>query len=202
MPNSMTRRRFLSQSKLVFPALALGAIGKSAGASQFLSCVMAESVCDRSPTVFRALEILKSKKCDTISEADLLTVESLELEHIHLPAFKDTDFVGLTELKKLEFYSLFHTLPGPFKGKTFKPLQNLQELIIGEEISVLDDDAFAEIGGLKVFDILDSYFETIPQSLLEFPSLEVFYCTSNSFERDEDYEKVKAVYGDRVKESR
>src|SRR5437588_3390497 len=64
------------------------------------------NVCDRSKPVCVALERALKKKCAAITATDLATVTELKLPHIHIPSFKDNDFAGLTNLKKLHFFSL------------------------------------------------------------------------------------------------
>src|SRR4051812_3466308 len=66
------------------------------------------SVADRSKPVRVALEKSLKKSGADVTAADLQTVTELKLPHIHIKSFKDIDFVGLSKLKKLHFFSLLH----------------------------------------------------------------------------------------------
>ncbi len=63
----------------------------------------AATVRDRSEPVCVALERQLKKNRAEISAADLAKVADLELPHIHIPSFKEHDFAGMTQLKKLYF---------------------------------------------------------------------------------------------------
>jgi hypothetical protein len=76
--------------------------------------VQAPNVAGRSEPVCVALEKLLNKKAADITLADLGRVTELQLPHIHpkARAFKDDDFAGLNNLRKLEMFSLFHNEGG------------------------------------------------------------------------------------------
>src|SRR5262245_39336225 len=133
--------------------LSLFVLGCAAGVSR------AQDVGERSKTVCTALETALQKKPADITATDLTNLTELKLPHIHLPCFKENDFAGMTKLKKLYFYSLFHKRGKAdevvaFNEKVFANLSNLEELIIeSDQLGNLPDDAFAGLKSLKVLEL-------------------------------------------------
>jgi hypothetical protein len=166
--------------------------------------VRADDFGDRSKTVKSALEKKLNKKAADLTVADLATVTELELPHIHIPCFKDTDFAGLPKLKKLKFHSLFHKVGKPnetaaFTGKVLANLSALEELIIDDdELGNLPDDVFAGLKSLKVLDLAGVTFLRLPKSLLNLPKIEVVYYDGEGMS-EEDYATLKAKLGDKLK---
>lgn len=158
---------------------------------------------DRSKTVTSALETKLKKKAAEITAADLASIKELELPHIHLPAFKDDDFAGLTKLKKLRFHSLFHKnrpMPGPvaFTNKVFSKLSGLEELIIqGDQLGTLPDDVFSGLTSLKVLELSYVHLPRLPRSMLTLPKIEAVYYDGRGMNKD-DYEKLKMALGTRL----
>jgi hypothetical protein len=169
--------------------------------------VRADDFGDRSKTVTKALEKKLNKKAADITATDLATVTELELPHVHIPCFKDNDFAGLTKMKKLEFYSLFHK-PGKanetvaFTGKVFAQLPDLEELIISDdELGNLPDDAFEGLKSLKVLELSGVTFQRLPKSLLNLPKIEAVYYDGEGMSK-EDYAALKEKLGDKLKSKR
>jgi hypothetical protein len=120
----------------------------------------ADGVGDRSKTVCTALETQLKKKPADITTGDLAGVTELSLPHIHLPAFKDNDFAGMTKLKKLTFFSLFHKRgakaadPVAISEKVFANLSTLEELVIyDDQLGLLPDKVFDGLTSLKVLEL-------------------------------------------------
>ena len=162
---------------------------------------------DRSKTVTVALESTLKKKFADLTAADLDTVTALNLPHIHLPSFKANDFAGLTKLKKLHFFSLFHKSgkpnePAAFDGIVFAKLSSLEELVIEDELGRLPDDAFAGLTGLKILDLGSSSLLRLPKSLLTLPKIEAVYLRENSGLSKEDYALLKEKLGTKLKPTR
>jgi hypothetical protein len=161
----------------------------------------------RSPTVTQALETKLNKKAGEITAADLATVTELKLPHVHIRAFDENDFSGLTKLKKLHFYSLFHKKGKPeevvaFSGKVFAKLPNLEELIItGDQLGLLPDDAFEGLTSLKVFEMTNVTLPRLPKSLLTLPKIEAVYYDGRGMSK-EDYATLKEKLGDKLKAKR
>jgi Leucine rich repeat len=167
----------------------------------------AEDFGDRTKTVTTALETQLKKKSADITAADLATVTELKLPHIHIPCFKEGDFAGLTKMKKLHFYSLFHKgdesdKVAAFNGKVFAKLPDLEELIITwDQLGNLPDDVFAGLKSLKVLEMTGVSMTRLPKSLLTLPKIETIYYNGNGLSK-EDYEALKKEYGDKLKPKR
>jgi hypothetical protein len=163
---------------------------------------------ERSKTVTAALEAQLKKPAAQITAADLASVTELKLPHIHLPAFHDDDFAGLTGLKKLDFYSLFHKwdakAPGPpaINEKVFAKLSSLEELVIrSDQLGQLPDDVFAGLKSLKVLELKAVTLPCLPKSLLTLPKIEAVYFDGKGM-RPEDYETLKKALGEKLKAKR
>ena len=170
--------------------------------------VQQPNVVDRSEPVRAALEKKLSKKADAITLADLETITELDLPHIHpkARAFKDDDFAGLTNLKKLKMYSLFHhrkAQPGvAISGKVFKDLSKLEELaILDDELGQLPDDVFSGLTSLRVLDLSYITLDRLPNSLLTLPKIETVYCDEKGMSK-EDFATLKKNLGDKLKGNR
>jgi hypothetical protein len=169
--------------------------------------VRADDFGDRSKTVTTALEKKLQKKAADITAADLATVTELQLPHIHIPCFKDNDFAGLTKLKKLEFYSLFHKAgkaneTAAFTRAVFAKLPDLEELIItDDELGNLPDDAFADLKSLKVLELYNVALPRLPKSLLNLPKIEAVYYDGEGTNK-EHYAALKEKLGDKLRISR
>jgi len=167
----------------------------------------AQDVGNRSKTVCTALETALQKKSAEISPTDLESLTELKLPHIHIPCFKDNDFEGLTKLKKLHFFSLFHkcgegTETAAFGEKVFAKMPNLEELVIeSDQLGNLPDDAFAGLKSLKVLELNNVKFARLPKSLLTLPKIETIYYDGRGMSKD-DYETLKKEYGDKLKPKR
>lgn len=180
--------------------LSLFALACHAGA------VRADDLGNRSPTVTEALEAKLGKKLSELTAADLETVTELKLPHTHIPAFNDNDFGGLTKLKKLHFYSLFHKKGKPdevvaINDKVFAKLSGLEELIITDQLGLLPDDVFAGLTGLKVLDLTNSTLSRLPKSLLALPKIETVYYDGRGLGK-RDYDTLKEKLGDKLKPKR
>jgi Leucine-rich repeat (LRR) protein len=169
--------------------------------------VRADDLGDRSKTVRTALERALNKKAADITAADLAGLKELELPHIHIPNFKENDFAGLTKLKKLHFYSLFHKQGKAnevvaFDKKVLAKLSGLEELIIeDDELGLLPDDAFAGLTSLKVLELTGSTLSRLPKSMLELPKIEAIYYDGEGMNK-EDYATLKKALGDKLKPRR
>jgi hypothetical protein len=169
----------------------------------------APNVAGRSEPVRAALEKQLNKMASDITFADLEKVTELQLPHIHpkARAFKDDDFVGLTNLKKLEMYSLFHNNGRPeaviaISGKVFKDMSKLEELrITQDQLGQLPDDVFAGLCSLKVLDLSNVTLNRLPSSLLSLPKLETVYFEGRGMSK-EDFATLKSKLGDRLKGNR
>jgi Leucine-rich repeat (LRR) protein len=62
-------------------------------------------VCERTPAVKQALELLLKKSCETIGESDLLTVTRLAVQRKNVTKFHADDFSGLKNLDILNIRS-------------------------------------------------------------------------------------------------
>jgi hypothetical protein len=162
---------------------------------------------DRSRTVTTALEARLKKKAADVTKEDLAGVTELNLPHVHIPKFEDGDFAGLTGLKKLHFYSLFHKKgtdkePVAISGKVFAKLSGLEELVIeSDQLGLLPDDVFAGLTGLKVLELSNVTLKRLPKSMLELPKIEAVYYDGKGLSK-EDYDKLKKALGDKLKARR
>jgi Leucine rich repeat len=171
--------------------------------------VQAPNVAGRSEPVCVALEKQLNKKAADITFADLGKVTELQLPHIHpkAKAFKDDDFAGLRNLKKLEMYSLFHNSGRPdapiaISGKVFKGLSKLEELRIAQDqLGQLPDDVFAGLTSLKVLDLSYVTLNRLPRSLLTLPKIEAVYYEGRGMSK-EDFATLKSKLGDKLKGNR
>lgn len=170
--------------------------------------VQQPNVADRSEPVRDALEKQLNKKADEITLADLEKVTELNLPHIHpkARALKDDDFAGLTNLKKLTMWSLFHSSrpgsPVALSGKVFKDLSKLEELrITADQLGQLPDDVFAGLTSLKVLDLSFITLNRIPSSLLTLPKIEIVHYEGKGMTK-EDFEALKTKLGDKLKGNR
>jgi hypothetical protein len=159
-------------------------------------------VCDRSKPVYTALQTTLKKTCKEIVAADLAAITDLKLPHIHIKSFKDDDFAGLTNLKKLFFHSLLHNLGTPeapiaIGEKVFVPLAKLEELVIDEDLGLLPDGVFAGLVSLKVLDLSNSTLSRLPASLLTLPKIEKVYFDGEGMS-SEDYNKVRVTLGNKL----
>ncbi len=167
----------------------------------------AQPAADRSKTVVAALEKQLNKKHAEITAADLATLTELELPHIHIKSFNDNDFAGMTKLKKLYFYSLFHNRgkaedPIAISEKVFAKLSCLEELIIrGDQLGQLPDDVFAGLTSLKVLELTNVTLPRLPKSLLSLPKVETVYYDGRGMSK-EDYAILKQKLGDKLKAKR
>jgi Leucine-rich repeat (LRR) protein len=170
------------------------------------SLVRADDFGTRSKTVTIALEAKLKKKAPEITAADLAAVTELKLPHIHLPAFLDDDFAGLTGMKKLHFYSLFHKsadkTPAAMSDKVFAKLSNLEELVIADDqLGTLPDGVFTGLTSLKVLEFSNVTLLRLPKSMLTLPKIEAVYYDGNGMDKD-DYETLKKTLGDKLKPKR
>lgn len=201
----MNRRDFLNYAKLSLPGLAIGSLANTSFAAGIFKIAIADGTCGRAKAVHSALSDLNRIKCDATVEGDLLSVTELELNHHHLANFHENDFAGLTNLKKLAFYSLFHKPyihpeVKPFESYVFAPLNNLEVLEMDEELGELNDNVFDRLENLKVLRLESSHLLNLPQSLLELPKIEAIHATSFNFEHNADFDKLKSTYGDIVRD--
>jgi Leucine rich repeat len=166
-------------------------------------------VADRSEPIREALEKQLNKKAVEITFDDLAKVTELRLPHIHpqAKAFKDADFAGLTNLKTLHMYSLFHNKGGPeatiaISGKVFKDLSKLEELrITQDQLGQLPDDVFAGLTSLGVLDLSYITLNRLPSSLLTLPKIETVYYEGRGMSQ-EDFATLKNNLGDKLKGNR
>ncbi len=167
------------------------------------------NVAGRSEPVSVALEKQLKKKAAEITFDDLEKVTELKLPHIHpkAKAFKDDDFAGLMNLKKLEMYSLFHNTGRPeapvaLSGKVFKDLSKLEELrITQDQLGQLPDDVFAGLTSLKVLDLSYVTLNRLPSSLLSLPKIETVYYEGRGMSK-EDFASLKNKLGEKLKGNR
>jgi hypothetical protein len=167
------------------------------------------NVAGRSEPVSVALEKQLNKKAAEITFADLELVTELQLPHIHpkAKAFKDDDFAGLRNLRKLQMYSLFHNsgrseAPIALSGKVFKDLSKLEELrITQDQLGHLPDDVFTGLTSLKVLDLSYITLNRLPSSLLTLPKIETVYYEGRGMSK-EDFVTLKQVLGDKLKGNR
>jgi hypothetical protein len=161
---------------------------------------------DRSEPVCVALETALHKNRSEINAADLEKVIELKLPHIHIPSFKDDDFAGLKNLKKLHFFSLLHNQGRPndpiaIKNGVFAKLPKLEELIINEQLGLLPDEVFSGLESLKVLDLANSRLRRLPKSMLTLPKIEVVYYTGNGLSKEE-FDTLKNALGAKLKSRR
>ncbi len=167
------------------------------------------NVADRSEPVCRALEQQLKKKAAEITFADLEKVTELQLPHIHpkAKAFKDVDFAGLTNLKKLQMFSLFHNSGQPgaplaLSGKVFKDLSKLEELrITQDQLGHLPDDVFAGLTSLKILDLSYATLNRLPSSLLALPKIETVHYEGRGMS-NQDFATLKNRLGNKLKGNR
>ena len=169
--------------------------------------VRAQDVGDRSKTVCVALETALQKKPAEITAADLANLTELKLPHVHIRSFNDNDFAGMTKLKKLHFFSLFHNRGRPndpvaINAKVFAKLSALEELIItDDQLGQLPDDVFAGLTSLKVLELTNVTLPRLPKSMLTLPKIEVIYFDGQGMSK-EDYATLKEKLGDKLKSRR
>lgn len=162
---------------------------------------------ERSKTVTAALESAIKKKMADITADNLATLTELRLPHIHIPAFNDNDFDGLTKLKKLHFHSLFHKKAKPnepvaITGRVFAKLSSLEELIItGDQLGQLPDDVFTGLTSLKTLDLSYVHMARLPKSMLTLPKIETVHYEGKGMTK-EDYATLKEKLGDKLKGNR
>jgi hypothetical protein len=167
----------------------------------------AEGIGERSKTVTTALETTLKKKAADITKDDLVTLTELKLPHIHIPAFNQNDFDGLTKLKKMEFRSLFHKRGKPndavaFTGRNFEKLSTLEELCItDDQLGPLPDDVFAGLTSLKVLDLSNIILPHLPKSMLTLPKIETIYFDGEGMKK-EDFALLKEKLGEKLKGAR
>ena len=160
----------------------------------------------RSPPVTVALETALKKKYADITPTELETVKELRLPHIHINSFKDHDFAGLPNLKKLQFASLLHNGGQPndpiaIGDKVFAHLSGLEELMMMEQLGLLPDDVFAGLDSLKVLDLTYAKLNRLPKSMLALPKIEAVYYNGNGMD-PKDFETLKKTLGDKLKAKR
>jgi hypothetical protein len=164
------------------------------------------NVRDRSDPVRAGLVDALGKNAGDITSADLVKITNLKLPHIHLQSFKDQDFIGLTNLKKLHFFSLLHnrgrtTDPIAIGPKVFLPLANLEELILQEQLGLLPDDVFAGLTNLRILDMTSATLNRLPKSLLTLPKIEMVYFTGHGMPAA-DYATLKEKLGPKLQQRR
>jgi Leucine-rich repeat (LRR) protein len=130
----------------------------------------------------------------------------LKLPHIHIKSFKEKDFAGLTNLKKLHFFSLLHNQGGPcdpvaIGPKVFAELPNLEELIMEEELGLLPDDVFSGLTSLRILDLSDATLNRLPRSLLTLPKIETVYFEGDGLSK-EDFATLQKSLGSKLKPRR
>jgi hypothetical protein len=172
-----------------------------------VNVLCADDFGDRSQTVTAALQQQLKKNASEITAEDLASVTEVELPHIHIPAFKDDDFAGLKNLKRLHFQSLFHrvgkkidSIPPPIGSKVFAKLSSLEELTIKAEQlgSKLPDDVFAGLTNLRVLRLTKVILPCLPKSMLTLPKVEAIYFDGTGMSPD-DYATLKKTFGDKLK---
>lgn len=104
-----------------------------------VSVACAAGIEGRSEPVLKALEKQLKKKAKDITADDLAKVTELKLPHLHIKQFKDDDFDGLKNLKKLSFRSLLHNAGTPkspvaISNEVFGGMDLLEELTIDDEL--------------------------------------------------------------------
>ena len=161
---------------------------------------------DRSEPVCVALENELKKKRADINAADLEKITALKLPHIHIRSFKDDDFAGLTNLKKLHFFSLLHNQGRPndpiaINNEVFARLPNLEELIMNEQLGLLPDEVFSGLESLKILDLTNTQLRRLPKSMLTLPKIEAVYFNGNGLSK-EDFDTLKTTLGDKLKAKR
>jgi hypothetical protein len=172
-----------------------------------VSLVRAQEPGGRSKTVWAAVEEQLKKKSADITADDLANLTELKLPHIHLKSFNEHDFAGMTNLKKLHFYSLFHnrgrsTDPIAIDGKVFAKLSSLEELIITwDQLGQLPDDVFSGLTSLKVLEMTNVTLTRLPKSMLELQKIETVYYDGKGMSK-EDYETLKSTLGNKLKQTR
>lgn len=163
-------------------------------------------VVNRSQAVRVALEKQLNKKAAEITLADLKQVTQLVLPHLHPKAkcFKDDDFSGLSNLKKLTMMSMFHNrglaeAPIALSRKVFRHLGRLEQLsITRDQLGQLPDDVFADLSSLTVLDLSHVSLSRLPRSLLK---IETVHFEGRGMSK-EDFETLKSNLGDRLKGNR
>lgn len=164
-------------------------------------------VAKRTEAVRVALEKQLHKQAAAITSDDLKKVTQLELPHLHPndKFFKEDDFSGLSNLKKLHMTSLFHNVGrsgdpiASISGEVFKHLSRLEELsITRDQLGQLPDDVFAGLTSLTVLDLSHVNLRRLPRSLLK---IETVYFEGRGLSK-EDFETLKDNMGDRLKGNR
>ncbi len=164
------------------------------------------NVRDRSEPVRVALENALGKNREAISAADLKTVTALKLPHIHIQSFKEHDFAGLDNLKKLHFYSLLHNRgrendPIAIGNKVFANLSHLEELTMNEQLGRLPDDVFSGLKSLRILDLTNATMVRLPRSMLELPKIETVYFDGRGMNKD-DYQLLRERLGSKLQARR
>lgn len=172
-------------------------------ATSVLAQPAAPNVRDRSEPVCVALETVLRKNRADITLADLATVTTLKLPHIHIKSFKDNDFAGMTSLKKLHFFSLLHnqgrpTDPIAINNAVFSHLSGLEELTMNEQLGLLPDEVFSGLTSLKVLDLSSANLRRLPKSLLTLPKIETVYYDGKGMSKA-DYDTLKFTLGSKLK---
>ena len=114
---------------------------------------------------------------------------------------------GMTKLKKLRFYSLFHkgrepNEPAAISGRVFAKLSSLEELIISsDQLGPLPDDVFAGLTALKILELTNVTLPRLPKSMLTLPKIEAVYYGGKGMS-PEDYATLKEKLGDKLKSAR
>jgi hypothetical protein len=174
----------------------------------FGSLAIADDFGKRSGTVTSALRMQLNKNPDQITAQDLASVTSLKLPHIHLDAFEEGDFSGLINLKRLEFFSLFHRAgkkdagPPAFTHRVFSTLPKLEELVItSDQLGTLPDDVFGSLPSLRVLVLTNVTLPHLPSSILALPKLEEMVYDGKGMPKEE-YELLKKTLGNKLKAKR
>lgn len=167
-----------------------------------VSAVCAAGIEGRSEPVLKALEKQLKKKAKDITADDLAKVTELELPHLHIKKFKDDDFDGLKNLKKLKFHSLLHNGGTPkdpvtISNEVFGGMDLLEELTIEDELGLLPDEVFSGLRSLKVLNLSGSTLNRLPMTMLTLPSIEKVYYDGAGMTKEE-YEKLKKTYGNKL----
>ena len=170
------------------------------------SILHAAGIEGRSEPVVKALEDQLKKKAKEITDDDLAKVIELKLPHIHIPKFKDNDFDGLKNMKKLHFFSLLHNRGRPedpiaIGNEVFAGLSNLEELQMNEQLGLLPDEVFSGLTSLKILDLTTASLNRLPKTMLTLPSIEKIIFNGRGMS-PEDYELLKKTYGNKLIEKK